>query len=366
MAADRDDARVQVARRGLSATAVERVARTSFGRMPITLVDRARSQLRAFFSEDPWTVEDDAALSAIVGPGAGWSVEELAPGVRVAFGWRGGAFKVDAAVDADAASANTTGESDEPVAAIPAHERTLGDTFEDNLIIEEGRGPETLRFSTGPGSTRSLGRFTREEQGELAGVAALFREFEDIDEIRLDNAYVTITITDTALWSELLLEVFDAVIENFMPRALPAPDRQYERAIAELGPLDATSSRDLARLLDAVTSPNASFRQLAVAKLEEADPLVVQKPWGHALGDSSRAVRRAAIRAAAHNARPESRLLFERALVDKDACVRYYAVRGLAQVGVGRAVESVEKRRRDDDLRVRMAAIAALEGKTPR
>jgi hypothetical protein len=74
MAADRDDARVQLARRGLSATAVELVARTSFGRMPITLVDRARNQLRAFFSDAPWTVEDDAALSAVVGPGAGWSV----------------------------------------------------------------------------------------------------------------------------------------------------------------------------------------------------------------------------------------------------------------------------------------------------
>jgi hypothetical protein len=367
MAADRDAARIEIARRGLAPNAVELVARTSFGRMPITLVDRARALVRQFFSESPWTVEDDSALAGLVGPGAGFSVEELAPGLRVAFGWKAGAFKVDAVCDAGAvAAAEPEPNPDEPAIALPVHERTLGDTFEDTMVIEAGRDPETLRFSTGPGSTRSLGRFTREEQGELAGVAALFREFEGIEEIRLDNAYVTITITDSALWSELLLEVFDAVIENFIPRVVPTPDRQYERAVAELGPLDATSSRDLARLLDAVTSPNASFRQLAVAKLEDADPLVVQKPWGHALGDSSRAVRRAAIRAAAHNARPESRLLFERALVDKDACVRYYAVRGLAQVGVGRAADSVEKRRRDDDLRVRMAAIAALEGKTPR
>ena len=178
--------------------------------------------------------------------------------------------------------------------------------------------------------------------------------------------FVTVTIGDGARWPDILLDVFDAIIADFVPKRVIAPDRQYERAIAELGSLDAKSPRDLARLLDAVTSPDAAFRQVAAAKLEDADPLVVQKPWERALNDSSRAVRRAAIRAAAHNARPESRLLFERALVDKDACVRYYAVRGLAQIAVGRAADSVEKRRRDDDLRVRMAAIAALEGKTPR
>ena len=80
MAQDRDAARLRIARAGLTQTAVERVSRTSFGRMPITLVDRARAQLRRFFSEGPWTVEDDAGLSGLVGPGEGWTEEELAPG----------------------------------------------------------------------------------------------------------------------------------------------------------------------------------------------------------------------------------------------------------------------------------------------
>ena len=43
MPTDRDTARVRIAREGLTQVAVERVARTSFGRMPITLVDRAIS-----------------------------------------------------------------------------------------------------------------------------------------------------------------------------------------------------------------------------------------------------------------------------------------------------------------------------------
>ena len=82
MPQDRDAARRRIANAGLAQTALERVSRTSFGRMPITLVDRARAQLRRFFSEGPWTVEDDAGLSGLVGPGEGWTDEDLAPGTH--------------------------------------------------------------------------------------------------------------------------------------------------------------------------------------------------------------------------------------------------------------------------------------------
>jgi HEAT repeat protein len=159
--------------------------------------------------------------------------------------------------------------------------------------------------------------------------------------------------------------VFDTVTSAFVPPRVIQPDRAYERAVAEIGALDVASPRDLARLLDATSSPDPAFRRLAAAKLEIADPLLVAKPWTHSLEDSSRAVRRAAIRAAAHVARPDLRLLFERALSDKDACVRYYALRGLSQIGVGRADQSVERRKHDDDLRVRFAVEAALAGRLP-
>jgi len=99
VAHDRDAARLRIAHAGLTQVAVERVSRTSFGRMPITLVDRARAQLRRFFSEGPWTVEDDAGLSGLVGPGEGWTEEELAPGIRLGYGWRFTQFKIE--VDAD-------------------------------------------------------------------------------------------------------------------------------------------------------------------------------------------------------------------------------------------------------------------------
>lgn len=365
MALDRDAARQRIAQAGLTQSAVERVSRTSFGRMPITLVDRARAQLRRFFSEGPWTVEDDAGLSGLVGPGEGWTEEELAPGVRVSYGWRFGNFKVDVQADPPAADAESGGHAPAVQPIVPVHERTLGDTFEDFVLVEAGRNPAELRFATGPGMTKRAGRYTRDDQGSSAAVAALFREFDEIDLVRVDIGVVSVSVTEPEHWPAILLRVFDTVTSAFVSPRVIAPDRQHERAVTEIGALDVASPRDLARLLDATTSPDPAFRCLAAAKLELADPLVVVKPWTRLLEDSSRAVRRAAIRAAAHVSREDLRLLFERALVDKDPCVRYYALRGLSQIGVGRADRSVERRRLDDDLRVRFAAVAALEGRTP-
>ena len=368
MAQDRDAARLRITRAGLTQTAVERVSRTSFGRMPITLVDRARAQLRRFFSEGPWTVEDDAGLSGLVGPGEGWTEEELAPGIGVGYGWRFGVFKVEVAADSEPQAADPSGVKPNDTSTpsiLPEHERTLGDTFEDFVLIEPGRTPAELRFATGPVMGGQAGRFTREEQGSSAAVAALFREFEHIERVRVEPGAVSVALETPEQWRDILLQVFDTITSAFVPPRVIPTDRAHERAVEEIGPLDVSNPRDLARLLDATNSPDPAFRCLAAAKLESADPLMVAKPWTHSLEDSSRAVRRAAIRAMAHVARPDLRLLFERALADKDACVRYYALRGLAQIGVGRADQSVERRKLDDDLRVCFAAQAALDGRLP-
>jgi hypothetical protein len=368
VAQDRDAARLRIARAGLTQAAVERVSRQSFGRMPITLVDRARAQLRRFFSEGPWTVEDDAGLSGVVGPGEGWTDEELAPGIRLSYGWRFGSFKIDVEADDETPTPGATAGASETATAppvVPAHERTLGDTFEEFVIIEAGRSPNELRFATGPIMGGKSGRFTREEQGSWASVAALFREFDAIELVRIEMGSVSVALGNPEQWRDILLRVFDTITTAFVPPRVSVPDRAYERAVKEIGGLDVSNPRDLARLLDATSSPDAAFRTLAAAKLEVADPLLVAKPWTHSLEDSSRTVRRAAIRAMAHVARPDLRLLFERALGDKDACVRYYALRGLAQIGVGRADQSVERRKMDDDLRVRFAAQAALDGRVP-
>lgn len=364
MPLDRNGARLRIARQGFTDLAVERVARTSLRALPITLVDRARGQLRRFFSDGPWTVEDDAGLSGLIGPGEGWTIEELAPGIRLGFGWRGGSFRIDIEAEPEAPSAPVEPIEDAVVIGLPEHVRTLGDTFEEHLVIEAGRNPAELRFVTGPGAGVA-GRYTREEQGNSAAIAALFRDVEEIIEVRIEMGAVAVAVRTPEAWDEMLLQCFDAVNGAFVPpRAVP-PDRQYERALAEIGGLDTANQRDLARILDATTSPDAAYRRLAVAMLETADPIIVQKPWTRALEDSSRAVRRATARAMAHIGGADLRALFERALGDKDACVRYYGLRGLAQIGVGRADQTVERRKRDDDMRVRLAAFAAMEGRIP-
>lgn len=363
MPTDRATARAQLAERALAAVAAERVVRIALGELPVPLVARATNQLRRFFSGGSWSAEDDASLAATVGPGSGWYEEDLDAELTLGFGWRGGAFRAEvrytpAAVDPDAPG------DDGPVP--PTHERarTLGDTFEDAVVLDLGRTPTELCFRIGPGVATNA-TFTRDNAGEDPRVAAVFGACRSLTQVTVGSGTLTATVDDPSHWPDELLPLFDAIMAGFAPPR-PAPsDRQLERARSELGTLRYDSPRDLARILDATTSPDAAFRRIAIERLEGADAAVASRPWARALEDSSRAVRRVTARVLASSARPETRDLLERALADADACVRYYAVRGLAAIGPTASVVALEHRRADTDLRVRLAAEAALEDRTP-
>jgi len=351
---DRDALRARIAADGLTADAVEQVARVAFARLPITVVDRARAELARFFSGAPWGATDDAGLAALVGPGVGRHTMTVGGGTVgfaavVAFGWKDGAF--------------TIGFDVPGAVTLPVHPRTLGDTFEGTLVIEMTNNPTELRFVTGPGSIRGVARHSRDKRGDDPAVASLFDEFPDIEMIRTGAGTLTVTLNDFGRWGTILLQFSDTVGERFVQLHEPPPDRNAERAVRELGGLDPANPRELARLLDATTAPDAVSRRVALAQLEGADLLAATKPWTRALGDSSRAVRRAAIRAACYSAAPELRSLFERALGDTDACVRYYAVRALHEIGSSLSRELLEPRLRDTDLRVRIATQATLEAR---
>ncbi|MGQ0824152.1 MAG: HEAT repeat domain-containing protein [Actinomycetota bacterium] len=358
MATDRDQARAEVARRGHSNRAVGSIGRHAFAQMPPQMVERARTQLARLFTDAPWTAPDDAALAALVGPGAGWVVEELEPGLTISHGWRGGAFRVDV----DCRSGDEAPVVEQPAAAgAPAHPRNLGDTFDEPLVLESGRAREQARFLTGPRPGPAV-HATRDQQGVDLAVRVLFETFSPITAIDLEPGVVTVTIADRAQWPACLLGVFDTVAAAFLPPRPPNPDRQLERAEAAIARLDPTDSRDLAKILDATTSPDAAFRLVAVARLTLAETVVAQRPWDRALEDSSRPVRRAAARAMALADAPPPRALCERALGDKDPCVRYYGLWGLARLGAIPSMDAVERCRADEDLRVRLAADAAALG----
>ena len=69
--------------------------------------------------------------------------------------------------------------------------------------------------------------------------------------MRIEHGAVSVTISDADRWDEIMLRTFDTVMAAFVPPRVVHTDRQYERAVREIGPLDASNPRELARLLDA-------------------------------------------------------------------------------------------------------------------
>jgi hypothetical protein len=358
---DRATARAQLAERALAATAAERVVRIALGDLPVPLVARVTTQLRRFFSGGSWSAEDDASLAAAVGPGSGWYEEDLDAELTLGFGWRAGAFRAE--VRYEPIGVDPDGPSDDgTVSAEPAHPRTLGDTFEDGVVIDLGRTPAELCFRVGP-SAGSYGAFTRANAGADARVGAVFDACASLTDVTVGSGTLAATIDDAAHWPDVLLALFDTIVAEFAPPRTAPADRQLDRARSELGSLRHDNPRDLARILDATTSPDAAFRRIAIERFEGADPTVGQRPWARGLEDSSRAVRRVTARVLAEAGRPQTRDLLERALGDADACVRYYGVRGLAAIGAAPSTAALQHRRTDTDMRVRLAAEAALENR---
>ena len=358
--ADRARARAQVAARGLTAVAAERVVRIALGQLPVTLVGRATAHLRRFFSDGSWSSDDDAALAAAVGPGKNWYEDHLDTDLALEFGWRGGAFKVEVRYTADDSSAEF---DDEHPSDAGVYGRTLGDTFEDAIVLDAGRTPNEIRFGIGP--VPGTANFTRDSNDRDPRVAVLFRECPDLEQVSIGAGMLSATIADASRWSDILLTLIDAIIAGFVQSRPAPPDRQLERAQREIGSLSPDSSRDLARILDASTSPDAAFRRVAIERLVGTDAVVGRAPWRRGLADSSRAVRRTAARVIALTADPETRDLLEQALTDNDACVRYYGVSGLARIGVSTGLPALVALRTDPDVRVRLAAEAVAEGRMP-
>jgi hypothetical protein len=357
---DRATARAEVARRGLTATAAERVVRVALTQLPVPLVPRATSQLRRFFSEGPWSADDDAALSAAVGPGRDWFEEELDPELALGFGWRAGTFRVEVRYT----PADDAEPGREHARSTGLRPRTLGDTFEDTVVLETGSEPAELRFGLGPATGPRI-TLTRDTAGSDDRVAALFRVCPDLVEVTLASGTLVAKVSDASCWSEVLLPLFDRITAVFVPPRDAPPDRQLERAGRELGELRPDNPRELARIIDATTSPDAAFRRVAFERLDGCDSPAALRPWARGLEDSSRAVRRTTARVLADTRRPETRELLDHALGDADASVRYYAVRGLAGIDGANCAGAVERLRSDPDVRVRLAVDAAVAGLNP-
>jgi len=358
----RDEGRIRIAERGLASEAIEAVVRVALRRVPPSMVERARIQLRKFFSTAPWTIDDDSALAAIVGPGSGSS--RVAVGdVTVVCEFHAGRLRVDVdwehAVTEHGAPGNAPPDAVSPRRAVTAAE--LAATFEQPLVPEAGPHGRIVRFLTGPGSGGQSGWLRDPASTRDDRARALLASFAEVTGVMLGPGFVAIEVRDEHDWDELLVPLFAAVLERFVPpRPLPTVDRQTERARAEFAGVNPETSRGIGRVRDALSSPDAAVRQIAVTMVAHDDPMIAERAWRTALDDTNRAVRRAAVVAMAGVHREGLRSLLERALGEPDAAARLHAALGLAHIGADRSHASLERALDDGDARVRLAARAAL------
>ncbi|MGH9012791.1 MAG: hypothetical protein ACRDZ1_02445, partial [Acidimicrobiia bacterium] len=88
-----DAARRLVVERGLTVDAVGQLTQVVSG-ISLEALATVKGLVKRFFSETPWTEEDDDALADAVGPGEGRGRHELAPGLTLTWEWVGGRFRL--------------------------------------------------------------------------------------------------------------------------------------------------------------------------------------------------------------------------------------------------------------------------------
>src|SRR5437588_12709718 len=96
-----DAARARVAARGLTAKAVAQLTPmvTGLG-LSLEALGPVKQLQKRFFSDVPWTQDDDDALAEAIGPGAdGVTRCELEPGLELFWGWDDGRFMLRVASD---------------------------------------------------------------------------------------------------------------------------------------------------------------------------------------------------------------------------------------------------------------------------
>jgi hypothetical protein len=359
--AARDDARREVAARGLTPIAVTHLTRDALGGIDLANLAPVKQLLKRFFSDGEWTVADDDALAALAGSGAGWWRHDLDDDFRIEFGWRAGTFRMD-------------------VGARPIR----GEMFAGPVVPEATPNPRTIRFVT-PSIHDGPSRWYASADGvDDPRVATLFAEFDDIANVLVGPDFVAVGLHRPDRWEELLEPVLRAITTEFatpgaqpeLPGAAgaeraegstrtleesePGGGGALEQAWRALGSRRADVPADLDEILAAASAPDRAVRQVAARLVGDAAPDVATETWSRLLGDPSRSVRRAVVDAMVDAERPELRALLEQALLDSDAWTRWKALRGLVDLGPEPSRAALLPLVDDLDFRVRLEAARAL------
>ncbi len=342
------------------------LTRDALGTIDLAALAPVKKLLKRFFSDEGWTADDDEALAGLVGAGTGWWRRDLDDEFGFDFGWRDGAFRMEA-----------------------AQRRTRAETFAGPVVPEATPNPRTIRFVTPPLHSGPSRWYESAVDVDDTRVARLFTEFDDIANVLVGPEFVAVGLRRPDRWEALLDAVLAAITSEFASKPSDLPDRDeadagapskpgtplnalhaespndgggggLEQAWKELGALRPDASGDLDRIVAATSSTSGATRQVAARLLADADADVAELIWGRLLGDSSRGVRRAVVDAMVDVERAALRPLLERALRDADAWTRWKALRGLVGLGIEPSRAAVIPLGADPDFRVRLEAASAL------
>ena len=383
--AARDQCRREVASRGLVPAAAAHLTRDAFGEIEFSQLTPLKGLIKQFFSDRPWTTDDDRALADVMGPGEGRWSHVLGGDFELEFGWRAGDFHIGLSPVAPGAKPATP-DTDEREGPIEHQDRTelLDETFGSPVVPEATPNPRTIRFVTGPIHTGPSRWYASAVDVDDTRAAALFRGFDAIDNVLVGPDFVAVGLHRSDDWEVLLGPVLRVVATQFTGSADPPPpaptmndepatsrtpraregSTDLERAWRELGALRPDRRDDLDRILAARSSSNIADRQVAARRLADADPAVARLAWDGLLADASRTVRRATIDAIVDTERAALRPLLERGLRDLDPWIRWKALRGLVVLGIEPSRDAVAPLATDGDFRVRLEATSALRDST--
>jgi len=324
--------------------------------LPFDALGSFKTLLKRFFSTEPWTEDDTAALSDLVTPAvvAGWWEHDL-DGLALAHGIRNGRYVIWVTGAAGAAPS------------------LFDQVFSGPVIPEPTPHPRKVKFNVG--GTPAPGLWFRRTDGapDDVRVARLFAE-ADVTDVMVAGDFVTVGLERSARWEDRLAPMLELVTGLFATGEISdAPERTREELMREAGRvhlgvrpselhlLDPDVPEERGRLQEALGAADPRLRRVAVAVLSESTEAPVRtEALRTGFADEARIVRRSAVDAAADLGDEELRPLFELALRNDDAWIRWKAVRAIGDLGVGGSRDAVAALADDPDFQVRFEVQRAL------
>jgi hypothetical protein len=346
--ADLDVTRGVIAAHDLTATASGYLTGDVAMSLPFEGLAPFKNALKKFFSTEPWTEADADALSELVTPHLAeyWWEHDLGGGISLAYGIRERRFVLWAS------GASTP--------AVSIFDRV----FDGPVVPQATPHPRKVKFTTGGAPAPSVWYLRSDPTPADPRVRRLFDE-PYVTDVMVAGEFVTIGISARESWERRLEPLLALVTEMFETAESSEPERTRDELLAEasgrgarrpgeLHLLDPDAPEDRRRLMDALDDEDVRVRRVAVAVLLESDDDTVRRDVAvRGATDPSRAVRRTAVDAAADTGEEHFRGLFESALQDDDAWIRWKAVRSLGELGLASSRGAVAALADDSDFQVR-------------